>query len=402
MKIFIDAGHNYSGADTGARGNGLKEQDITFAIADKLRALFISAGHSVKMSRNKLTDNIGRNGTESVNARPKIANEWGADLHLSIHCNAFNGCANGTECLVYSFGSRAATYAEGIQEDIVTTLGTKSRGVKERKDLAALRLTSMPAVLIETAFIDHAGDAALLKDRQDDFAAAIFRGITGESVQKEKEEMVMEQTVMKLPEEVYVQEINPADFDILVCDCKKRSVGRGKYFNAGFFAAQADGSTVPVGNLAGGGKVIAQAKDNPDWINVAGKALTTIYTTKDGTCGLVKTDSLSSIQNLQAAVSGIPIIANGKRISYDEITGEGYFGSELYDTWHGFLGIRHNKLVYVAMKCGFEEMCWALVALGIYDAVKLDGGGSFILHDVKELTGTGENRRIHNVGVWTS
>ena len=33
MKIFIDAGHNYSGADTGATGNGLKEQDITFYVS---------------------------------------------------------------------------------------------------------------------------------------------------------------------------------------------------------------------------------------------------------------------------------------------------------------------------------------------------------------------------------
>ena len=52
------------------------------------------------------------------------------------------------------------------------------------------------------------------------------------------------------------------------------------------------------------------------------------------------------------------------------------------------------------MKCGFDEMCWALVAFGIYDAVKLDGGGSFILKNGKELEGTTENRRIHNVGVW--
>ena len=52
------------------------------------------------------------------------------------------------------------------------------------------------------------------------------------------------------------------------------------------------------------------------------------------------------------------------------------------------------------MKCGFDEMCWVLIALGIYDAVKLDGGGSFILKNGKELEGTTENRRINNVGVW--
>jgi len=118
-------------------------------------------------------------------------------------------------------------------------------------------------------------------------------------------------------------------------------------------------------------------------------------------CFVMKTDTLENIPGLRTAISGIPIILGGKRVSYDEITAEGYFGNELYDTWHGFLGIRHGKLCYVAMKCGFEEMCWALVALGIYDAIKLDGGGSFILHDVKELEGTNENRRIHNVGVWS-
>ena len=45
-------------------------------------------------------------------------------------------------------------------------------------------------------------------------------------------------------------------------------------------------------------------------------------------------------------------------------------------------------------------MCWALVALGIYDAIKLDGGGSFILKNGKILEETNENRRIHNIGVW--
>ena len=33
MKIYLDPGHNHSGADTGACGNGLKEQDITWLIA---------------------------------------------------------------------------------------------------------------------------------------------------------------------------------------------------------------------------------------------------------------------------------------------------------------------------------------------------------------------------------
>lgn len=36
----------------------------------------------------------------------------------------------------------------------------------------------MPAVLVETAFIDNAADARLLVEREDDFARAIARGVT--------------------------------------------------------------------------------------------------------------------------------------------------------------------------------------------------------------------------------
>ena len=214
----------------------------------------------------------------------------------------------------------------------------------------------------------------------------------------------MAQTVMKLPTEVYVQELDPFTFDFKVCDCGKKDPTDKRYFNAGFFGYITKTNTIPVGNLVAGGKIITQAKDNPDWINVAKKKLTTIYTTKDGKCGITKTDTLdddiSLYRQIKTAISGIPIIVGAKYVSMEQIKQEGYFGDELYNTWHGFLGIRHNKPVYVAMKCGFDSMCWALVALGIYDAIKLDGGGSFILHDEKDLKTTDGNRIIHNIGVW--
>ena len=44
--------------------------------------------------------------------------------------------------------------------------------------LVVLKHTDMPAVLVETAFIDNDADAALLVDKEDEFARAIARGIT--------------------------------------------------------------------------------------------------------------------------------------------------------------------------------------------------------------------------------
>lgn len=163
MKIFVDAGHNYSGYDTGAVGNGLREQEVTFFIADSLRELLTRAGHTVRMSRNKLTDNIGKNAKDSVNARAREANGWGADLFVSIHCNAGGGI--GTETLVYSATGKAADAAKRVQASIVSRMGTVNRGIKERPGLGVLRLTSMPALLVETAFIDNKKDAELLRTR---------------------------------------------------------------------------------------------------------------------------------------------------------------------------------------------------------------------------------------------
>ncbi len=398
MKIFLDPGHNYSGSDTGASGYGLREEIVTFDIAVYLRNLLINAGHEVKMSRNSVTDNVG-NGTvtSSLNERARMSNDWGADLFISIHCNAFDKTARGTETLVYSLNSKAATTAAKVQQSIVDKLGTTDRGVKARSELVVLKNTSAPALLIETAFVDNENDAWLLKTRQEDFAKAIFEGITNT---KAKEETNVAQTVMELNGKIYVQEINPAGFEIMICDCDKKDVSIPSYFNCGYFAVEKGGKTIPVGNLANNGEIIAQAKDNADWLNLSKKKCTTIYTLADGNCGITKTDDLGTIRRLKTAISGIPIIVNGKYVGLDEIKAEGYFGSELYDTWHGFLGIRHDKLVYVAMQCNFDEMCWALVALGIYNAIKLDGGGSFILKNGKILEATNENRRIHNVGVW--
>ena len=59
---------------------------------------------------------------------PVKANAWRADLFVSIHCNAANTVARGTETLVYRFGTQGAALAEAVQSKIVSALGTVDRG----------------------------------------------------------------------------------------------------------------------------------------------------------------------------------------------------------------------------------------------------------------------------------
>lgn len=177
-KIFLDPGHNYSGSDTGAAGNGLKEQEITFYIAEKAKAKLEEAGLAVKMSREKLTDNVGAGSTSSsLYQRSEMANDWGADLFISIHCNAGGG--TGTETYSYQAGiTDGYKLAQDVQKRIISLTGMRDRGVKTA-NFSVLKNTKMPAILVETAFIDNSSDALLLESEtgQDLFAEGITQGI---------------------------------------------------------------------------------------------------------------------------------------------------------------------------------------------------------------------------------
>lgn len=172
QKIFIDAGHG--GSDPGASGNGLQEKDVVLSIAQKLTGLFNAKG--IQVSHSRYSDV-----TVGLSERAEMANNWGADLFISIHANALDGSgsAYGTECYTYpNSTAENKRLSVDVASSISSKLGTYNRGHKEA-DFAVLRLTNMPAILIETAFIDNSGDADKLKNRQSDFAQAIFEAVIG-------------------------------------------------------------------------------------------------------------------------------------------------------------------------------------------------------------------------------
>lgn len=213
------------------------------------------------------------------------------------------------------------------------------------------------------------------------------------------EEENMAKTVYTL-DNVQVQVIDAWDFKLKLADAKKKDINEPNYANAGFFAVADGGKTIPVGNLVLDGSIITDAKNQADWLNTARRAQTTLVVHSDNTLEVVKTDDMMTVPAAKYAISGIPVIRNGRRVSLDEIKSEGYFGNELYDTWHGFLGVRDGRLVYVAAHLGFELMVYLMEVLGIRDAIKLDGGGSFILHNGAFEVATAENRRINSILTW--
>lgn len=179
IKIFIDQGHNPRNPNAGAEGNGLREQDITYDIGQRLATLLRQNGNfDVRLSRNSPTEIIGNSTASSLKERVDAANAFGADAFLSIHTNAASdSSATGTEALVYNLDSAAARLGNDILTGVVNATGLRNRGVKARPGLYVLRKTQMPAVLLETGFITNPSDASIMTDCADAVARGIYNGI---------------------------------------------------------------------------------------------------------------------------------------------------------------------------------------------------------------------------------
>jgi len=160
MKIFIDPGHG--GDNPGAIApTGLEEATVNLDVSLRLGNILVARGYEVNYSR---TTNIN----VSLAERARLANLWGANYFVSIHCNsATNPNYNGTESFYYRKGSVAERFAQTVNTALVNQIELVDLGVKAR-DLAVLRLTSMPATLVELAFLSNPREARLL-------ASDIFR-----------------------------------------------------------------------------------------------------------------------------------------------------------------------------------------------------------------------------------
>ena len=211
--IVIDPGHG--GDEVGARGpGGTLEKNVALAIARRLRDQLVNAlGVQVFLTRTQDVE-------MELDARTAIANNYKADLFISIHANAVRARgAKGSEVYFLSYQasdeeSRRMAQMEGaadatgsgdpgsdlavilwdmaqaehleessalatrIQDELAGVTGSQSRGVKQAPFRVLVGAT-MPAVLVEVAFISNPREEKLLNSAayQDKVAKAVMLGI---------------------------------------------------------------------------------------------------------------------------------------------------------------------------------------------------------------------------------
>lgn len=226
---------------------------------------------------------------------------------------------------------------------------------------------------------------------------------------------------------IHTIKCSPKEFGLSLENKKKKDVDKQTYVNANFFgnySEQGEAFTLPVGHLVADydsdskweryyceqrGKFIGDKFyfDAGKWsgdTQFYGKNLTSFIIENDK----AKIEEIKNIKDsYQYAVSGVPVIRNGKDVKfYVDVKGQGYTGGELYATKHIFIGLKQNdpniyimgyktttsNLIYSA------EMFKKLSALGYYDVIKLDGGGSYHFEvDGKVKDTMSENRRISGI-----
>lgn len=203
VRVFIDPGHG--GIDPGAisRDGKTYEKTITLDIAKRLQTYLTGAGFTTLLSR---TDN---NTTLSLEERSVMANNWNADIFISIHINSSTSTMpNGYETYVLANVGQLsttmipssmtakdwefvnATYngnkndngnillGFAIHRRTVKTSRIPDRGLR-RARYNVLRGVTMPAVLVECGYLSSPKDFKLLKtaDFRERCARGIYQGI---------------------------------------------------------------------------------------------------------------------------------------------------------------------------------------------------------------------------------
>ncbi len=169
FKVIVDAGHG--GFDNGASYEGRREKDDTLRLALAVGQILEENGVDVDYTR---TLDI----YQSPSAKARIANNSGADLLLSIHRNAAYApnTYNGVQTLIYNTGDVKERFAENINEELAE-VGYQNLGTEVRQNLAVLRQSQMPALLVEAGFIDSDKDNEIFDDSFYETANAIAQGI---------------------------------------------------------------------------------------------------------------------------------------------------------------------------------------------------------------------------------
>ncbi|SMC97427.1 N-acetylmuramoyl-L-alanine amidase [Sporomusa malonica] len=162
--VAIDAGHG--GIDDGAKWYGIDEKNINLAIAAKLVSILSDNGATPVLTREGDVDYYtkGKGGKRNdLLKRAEIIESSGANVFVSIHCNAIRGANwSGAQVFYNPKLEENKQLAERMQYALKSFPAGNKRQIKQDSDIILLKTVNVPGVLVEAGFISNAEEAARL------------------------------------------------------------------------------------------------------------------------------------------------------------------------------------------------------------------------------------------------
>lgn len=114
----------------------------------------------------------------NLQERVRFANRVKADLFVSFCLNSSGDDKIGGSTTYYFAGRPGKKLGQAVQKELVTLLEREDGGV-QGKDLALLKETKMPAIIVSPVYITHPDEEKLLKEEafRQKIAVAVFDGI---------------------------------------------------------------------------------------------------------------------------------------------------------------------------------------------------------------------------------
>lgn len=155
VKVMIDPGHG--GNDPGAGRSGYPyEAELVLRCSLAMKGWLEGQKCPLRLTRTT-------NATVSLQARRSASISYDPWVFCSVHLNAANGVAHGTETWHY-WGGRSYNLAAKVQSNLVSRLGRANRGVKQEAWTVITGASYIPAVLTEGLFVDNPTENNMIND----------------------------------------------------------------------------------------------------------------------------------------------------------------------------------------------------------------------------------------------
>ena len=165
-KVMLDMAHSDSPLDKGCSYGEYNERDIANKITLKVKQLLEAEGIEVTLTRNE-------GETISIAERIKLANSADYNYYISIHINSSGTENQGTGLEAFSCG--AWSISNSIIKELQSEFNYKNRGIYESQ-FYNKRINDR-STLLEIGFLNNEYDRNNLVNHQEQYAAAIARGI---------------------------------------------------------------------------------------------------------------------------------------------------------------------------------------------------------------------------------